>query len=310
MNIHHLELFYYVAKHGGISAAVRRIPYGIQQPAVSWQILQLERHLGVPLFVRRPFALTDAGERLYTHVRPFFEGLPAVEASVRRGATGVLRIAAAEKVQRDYLPGILAGLKVRFPDLVPGLVTARLPEAEVMLAEQKVDIAVGELGGKRASGVHSRELVRLEPVLLVRETSRWQTADELLNDESRGEALIALPPDDPVRKAFFSELGKRRIEWFCGLEVQSLDLVGRYVAEGFGIGLALKEPSGEVFPGCRQLLLGGFPTHAYGVVWMGKLTPIQTAFIEACRDWIAGTSALGIRSAAGVGLRRGRLRRA
>lgn len=28
MNVHHLELFYYVAKHGGISAAVRRIPYG------------------------------------------------------------------------------------------------------------------------------------------------------------------------------------------------------------------------------------------------------------------------------------------
>ena len=212
MNIHHLELFYYVAKHGGISAAVRRIPYGIQQPAVSWQILQLERHLGVLLFVRRPFALTDAGERLYAHVRPFFEGLPAVEASVRQGAAGVLRVAAAEKVQRDYLPGILAGLKERFPGLVPGLVTARLPEAEVLLAEQKVDIAVGELGGKRASGIHARELVRLEPVLLVRETSRWQTADELLNDESRGEALIALPPDDPVRKAFFSELGKRRIE--------------------------------------------------------------------------------------------------
>ena len=37
MNIHHLELFYYVAKHGGISEAVRKIPYGIQQPAVSAQ---------------------------------------------------------------------------------------------------------------------------------------------------------------------------------------------------------------------------------------------------------------------------------
>jgi DNA-binding transcriptional LysR family regulator len=291
MNIHHLELFYYVAKHGGISAAVRRIPYGIQQPAVSWQILQLERYLGVALFVRRPFALTDAGERLFRHVSPFFEGLLEVESSVRQGAAGVLRIAAAEKVQRDYLPGILTRLKERFPGLVPGLITARLPEAEAMLAEQKVDIAVGELGGKRASGVHSRELVRLEPVLLVRETSRWRTADQLLNDESRNEALIALPADDPVRKAFFLELGKRRIEWFCGLEVQSLDLVGRYVAEGFGVGIGLKEPSGEVFPGCRQLALNGFPTHAYGVVWMGALTPVQAAFIDVCRDWIAGTAA-------------------
>ena len=47
MNVHHLELFYYVAKHEGITAAVRKMPYGIQQPAVSGQILQLERDLGV-----------------------------------------------------------------------------------------------------------------------------------------------------------------------------------------------------------------------------------------------------------------------
>jgi DNA-binding transcriptional LysR family regulator len=50
MNIHHLELFYYVARHKGISEAVRNIPYGIQQPAISGQILQLEDFLGTTLF--------------------------------------------------------------------------------------------------------------------------------------------------------------------------------------------------------------------------------------------------------------------
>ena len=63
MNVHHLELFYYFAKHGGIMPAVRNIPYGIQQPAVSAQVAQLEEFLGVTLFQRRPFALTAAGER-------------------------------------------------------------------------------------------------------------------------------------------------------------------------------------------------------------------------------------------------------
>ena len=62
MNIHHLELFYFVAKYEGITAAVRKMPYVIQQPAVSGQILQLERELGVKLFNRRPFALTPAGD--------------------------------------------------------------------------------------------------------------------------------------------------------------------------------------------------------------------------------------------------------
>ena len=39
MNIHHLELFYYVARHGGISEAVRNMPYGIhyEEPVLSVQ---------------------------------------------------------------------------------------------------------------------------------------------------------------------------------------------------------------------------------------------------------------------------------
>ena len=72
MNIHHLELFYYVARFGGISQAVRNIPYGIQQPAVSSQIIQLEEFLGVTLFQRRPFLLTAQGEELYSFIKPFF----------------------------------------------------------------------------------------------------------------------------------------------------------------------------------------------------------------------------------------------
>src|ERR1044071_6948943 len=72
MNVHHLELFYYVARSGGISRAVRHIPYGIQQPAVSSQMLLLERDLRTKLFERRPFRLTVEGQELYDAVRPFF----------------------------------------------------------------------------------------------------------------------------------------------------------------------------------------------------------------------------------------------
>src|SRR5215218_11229320 len=85
MNVHHLELFYYVAKHAGISAAVRHIPYGIQQPAVSGQMRALEENTGAQLFERSPFRLTPAGEKLFAHVQPFFENLDAVEADLRGG---------------------------------------------------------------------------------------------------------------------------------------------------------------------------------------------------------------------------------
>src|SRR5436190_437683 len=77
MNIHHLELFYFVAKHGGIAAAVRNIPYGIQQPAVSGQIAKLEESLGTKLFQRRPFALSPTGTELFEFIRPLLE-LPLI----------------------------------------------------------------------------------------------------------------------------------------------------------------------------------------------------------------------------------------
>ena len=81
MNIHHLELFYYVARHGGVSAAARHIPYGIQQPAISAQVIQLEDDLGTPLFHRRPFRLTASGEDLFRFIEPFFGGLHEIRHS-------------------------------------------------------------------------------------------------------------------------------------------------------------------------------------------------------------------------------------
>ena len=93
MNVHHLELFYYVARHGGVSAAARHMPYGIQQPAISAQILQLEDSLGVTLFHRRPFKLTREGTQLYQYIEPFFGGLKELAEKLRGGAETRLRIA-------------------------------------------------------------------------------------------------------------------------------------------------------------------------------------------------------------------------
>ena len=92
MNIHHLELFYFVARHGGITEAVRNIPYGIQQPAVSGQVGQLEEYLGVVLFQRRPFALTEAGDKLYKFIQPFFANLETIASDLQGGQARQLLI--------------------------------------------------------------------------------------------------------------------------------------------------------------------------------------------------------------------------
>src|SRR5437763_13521385 len=118
MNIHHLELFYFDAKHGGIAAAVRNIPYGIQQPAVSGQIAKLEESLGTKLLQRRPFALSPTGTELFDFIRPFFENIncrrkaaPEQFAAIAHRGSGdrAARLSAANLAARSRrVPGVPA----------------------------------------------------------------------------------------------------------------------------------------------------------------------------------------------------------
>src|SRR5687768_15845389 len=140
VNIHHLELFYYVAKYGGISDAVRNMPYGIQQPAVSGQIIRLEEFLGATLFTRRPFALTPVGEELYGFIKPFFGDLGRVTEKLCGGASQQLRIGASETVLHDHLPAILLNVRKQFPGLKLSLRQGYQPQLEPWLQNQDIDL--------------------------------------------------------------------------------------------------------------------------------------------------------------------------
>ena len=287
MNIHHLELFYYVARHGGVSAAARRIPYGIQQPAISAQVIQLEDDLGVSLFNRRPFHLTAAGEELFRFIEPFFGGVEGLGQQLRGSAEVRLRIGAPETIQREYLPLLLQRLRALQPRLSFSLFSGRLPAIEAKLLAQEIDIGIAPLEGKRPEGMQQRELLRLSMALLVPSKSKLRSAEVLWNRGRVMEPLISLPPDEPTCRRFQQELQKRSVEWFPSLELNSQELVARYVAEGFGIGLVLLPPKATASTGTRILKLGDFPGVPYGALWMGRLSPLQT-IVLAETEKIAG----------------------
>src|SRR5881392_2641906 len=142
MNVHHLELFYYVARHGGITEAVRNIPYGIQQPAVSGQVAQLEEDLGTTLFQRRLFALTAQGEKLYKFIAPFFSNLDSITLELQNGKTQRIRVGASTTVLRDHLPAVFRNIRKKFPNLKIALREAYQPELEALLQRDELDLAV------------------------------------------------------------------------------------------------------------------------------------------------------------------------
>ena len=284
MNVHHLELFYFVAKHGGIMPAVRNIPYGIQQPAVSAQVAQLEEFLGATLFQRRPFALTPAGEKLFHFIEPFFSGLDKIAGELQGGQLRQLRIGASTVVLRDHVPDLLKGVHKKFPGVRVSLregYAARLGE---LLARDEVDVVITLVDEKPAAGFQSEVLLELPMVLLVEKNSKIKSAEELWARDKILEPLICLPAHETLTKHFQARLAALGVEWFPAIEASSVDLVETYVAGGLGIGLSVAVPDKKLPVNVRALTLQQFPPARIGMMWQGKKLPLVDNFLDMARQ--------------------------
>lgn len=296
MNVHHLELFYYVAKYEGITASVRKMPYGIQQPAVSGQILQLESELGVKLFNRRPFALTPEGEELYDYVYPFFSKMGLVEESLKGELGKHLRICASASVLRTHLPNVLEKMKLRIPDLKLSLREVEPAAIYSSLLKQQADIAVSIIYGKLTDGLKAKRLLSLPVVLIVPEALNVKSLDDLIvkSDDGTGYKskipLVGLPANEALQQIFEKGLAKKNITWDVSVEVNSLDVIHSYVCRGFGAGVAVGVPgvAGEkiVAEGCKAIPLDGFDPLEVGILYQGTLKPVAEEFIIETSNYV------------------------
>ncbi len=287
VNIHHLELFYYVARHGGISAAVRHMPYGIQQPAVSSQILQLEENLGVKLFERSPFRLTAAGVELAEFVRPFFDNLKPVAERLRVRAVPQLRIGASELVLRSHLPAVIQQMKRHHPGLRLVLRSGFQPEIEAALRDREIDLAIIPLRGRLPAQTRCLRLMRLPLVLLVSKKSKIKSAAAFWAEKRPAERLISLPPTESISLVFQRGLKRRGVTWPPAIEASSMELITQYVANGDGVGVNIGMPDVIRHPAVRVLPLNEFDRLELVMAWRGAPTPLIRAVLAAAQAYVA-----------------------
>jgi DNA-binding transcriptional LysR family regulator len=285
MNVHHLELFYYVARHGGISSAVRHMPYGIQQPAVSAQILRLERDLEVKLFERQPFRLTTAGQELLEFVEPFFSNLDEVARRLRNGSQPQLRVAASEVVLRTHFPAVLDRLRMQLPRVRLALRSGFDIELAEWLRESQVDLVITPLAGRPPPGTQALSLLRLPLVLLVPKSWKTKSAEELWAKRRPEQPLISMPPRESLSVIFQRGLRKRGIDWPVAIESSSLHVVTEYVAQGHGIGASLMLPELVRNPKVRVLPLPDFETMEVAALWRGEVSPVLRAVLDECQRY-------------------------
>lgn len=167
MDLRYLRTFIAVVEQGTVSKASLHLR--IAQPALSRQINILEDELGVKLFdrVRRRLVLTGEGEQLLSHSRSVLgavDGLSERAKSLRRGDSGILRVAATPQTIDGVFSTFLSPYAKRRPNVRVKLIEAVGADLVSMLERSEVHVTVGTIQQSQADSpfIESRPLSPLE----------------------------------------------------------------------------------------------------------------------------------------------------
>jgi len=138
-----LQAFHAVAKHRSFTKAADALC--MTQPAVTFQIRQLEDHFDTRLFDRGNgrITLTPAGMVALEYVERILGLYTELDAKVKEltgQEVGPLTIGASTTIAEFLLPRIVGEFKSRHPGIVPQLVVANSEAIQARVAERSLDL--------------------------------------------------------------------------------------------------------------------------------------------------------------------------
>ena len=119
------------------------------QPAVTFQVRQLEEHFNTRLFDRthNRISLTEAGKRVFEYSDRIFEHYAEMESAVREmtgDVSGVLMIGASTTIAEYLLPALLGDFKKKYPDVNVQLKVSNSDGIVHMVENNVIDLGVVE----------------------------------------------------------------------------------------------------------------------------------------------------------------------
>jgi DNA-binding transcriptional LysR family regulator len=138
-----LQAFHAVAKHRSFTKAADALC--MTQPAVTFQIRQLEEHYNTRLFDRANgrIALTPAGVVALDYAERILALSAELDARLKEMSgqeVGPLLIGASTTIAEFLLPKILGEFKSRYPGIVPQLFVANSEAVQARVAERSLDL--------------------------------------------------------------------------------------------------------------------------------------------------------------------------
>lgn len=229
-----------IARHGSFSRAARELH--LTQPAVSMQVRQLERGLGLPLLERvgkRAFP-TRAGEVLLAHAARAFRELETGVAHVQelRGVVaGRVRLGTSASISVYLLPLALRRFRARYPDVDLVVVTGLAPDIARGVVANDLDLGLVSLPVRdrqlTVTPFYRDRLVAIAPV-----ERRWRRRGAVRAAELAESPLILFDQGSTVRRMIDGWFHRARLVARPAMELGNTEAMKRFVEAGMGLSIA------------------------------------------------------------------------
>jgi DNA-binding transcriptional LysR family regulator len=142
-----LQVFHTVARLLSFTKAAETLH--MTQPAVTFQVRQLEEYFNTRLFDRthNRISLTEAGARVYQYSDKIFELYGEMENAVREMTgeiSGSLTIGASTTIAEYMLPALLGDFRAKYPDVSIHLKVSNTDGIVSMVENNTIDLGVVE----------------------------------------------------------------------------------------------------------------------------------------------------------------------
>lgn len=215
------------------------------QPAVTFQIKQLEEHFDTRLLDRGhgKISLTPAGELVLAYAEKILglsEELESRVSELTDELAGTLNIGASTTIAAYWLPKLLEGFKRRYPRVVPRVVVGNSQLTEERVAARDLDIGLIEIVSDQNS-IERRSAARDELLAICNPGHPLAGRDRLTAADLVGHPFINRDSGNAIREIaeeFFAAAGIQMSELSICAELGSLATVKHLAAQGMGFGIA------------------------------------------------------------------------
>ena len=251
------------ARLRSISRAAERL--GIGQPTVTTHIKKLEGELNTVLFdrVKRPIQLTLAGRRLSELATPLVEGIDGLaDTTAEAEERGPVVLAATPDIIPHTLLRVVRVFLARYPHIHLTIKSATRIQVSQMISEGEADIGIIQHYDRDEAfsfeGLFVYERVLITPLDHPLANHPVESLEQIAHYP-----LILMSEGTHTRDLLESELKRRGVNYEIVVDLDSMDMIKRYVALGMGVSVG---PRLAIDPEDDEVL---------GVISLAHILPVE-----------------------------------